>query len=51
MEERLNKIYERMENTKAKKAEAEVDDFMNSAEFKKWQFNRDKKAAEKNDKL
>ena len=36
MEERLNKIYERMENTKAKKAEAEVDDFMNSAEFRKW---------------
>jgi len=34
-----------MEKTKAKKAEAEVEDFMNSAEFRKWKNDKAKKDA------
>lgn len=48
MDERLRNMFERMENAKVSKAEAEVKDFMNSAEFRKWQFDRDKKAVDRN---
>jgi len=46
MEDSLNKIFERMENAKARKAEAEVDDFMNSAEFRKWKNDKTRRDGE-----
>ncbi|MDR3609983.1 MAG: hypothetical protein P4L27_05440 [Ignavibacteriaceae bacterium] len=46
MEEKLKDIYFNMEKTKARKAEVEVDDFMNSAEFRKWKNDRAKRDAE-----
>ena len=43
MDERLRNMFERMEKSKVEKAEAEVKDFMNSAAFRKWQFEQDQK--------
>jgi len=43
MEEKLNDIYERMGETSARKAEAEVNDFVNSAEYRKWKNDQAKK--------
>ena len=42
MDERLRNMFERMEKSKVDKAEAEVNDFINSAAFKKWQFDIEK---------
>jgi hypothetical protein len=42
-DQKLKNIFERMENARASKAEEEVRDFRNSAEFRKWQFDQDKK--------
>lgn len=51
IKEKLDEFKIKMTEEEFRKFQAEVNDFINSAEFKKWQFNRDKKAAEKNDKL
>lgn len=42
MDERMRNMFERMEKSKVDKAEAEVNDFVNSAAFKKWQFDIEK---------
>jgi len=45
IKEKLKEVYIDMEKSKADKARAEVDDFINSAEFKKWKNDRTKKDA------
>lgn len=45
IKEKLKDVFINMEETKVKKAQAEVDDFINSAEFRKWKNDRAKKDA------
>ncbi len=45
IKEKLKEVYINMEETKAKKAQVEVEDFMNSAEFRKWKNEQAKKDA------
>jgi ribosomal protein L17 len=46
IKEKLKDVFINMEETKAKKAQAEVDDFVNSAEFRKWKNDQAKKDAQ-----
>ena len=43
IKEKLKDIYVDMEKTKADKARAEVNDFLNSADFRKWKSEQAKK--------
>lgn len=45
IKEKLKEVFINLEETKAKRAQAEVDDFINSAEFRKWKNNRAKEDA------
>lgn len=45
IKEKMKSVWVDMEDTKRKKAEAELDDFINSAEFRKWKNDQAKKDA------